>query len=298
MNKTLQDLVRKDLCPDGIWQPTNIIKSVLKYQISRLPKAKVEDIEIRLPQNPPLMRAFLIKFFTRHYFQIQNSLIDYMTSQDFLNAVKSGRLQILDVGCGPAVASLAITEMFGRILEHLEDMGEWPKGKIVKMNYVLNDTSDICLATGQRILEHYFHIGRQDNLRTIQNMSFAIEKAFPANINQLKRISLNLGMYDIANFSYVVESFKEKSSFQNLVNGLSETEKLCNPAGKILIIIDKFNMPFTRRLTKAMGVSSSKQLLTQLVYPKRNANETFSYKYYRYLYSPSNAQANKFSVVA
>ena len=298
MNKTLQDLVRKDLCPDGIWQPTNIIKSVLKYQISRLPKAKVEDIEIRLPQNPPLMRAFLIKFFTRHYFQIQNSLIDYMTSQDFLNAAKSGRLQILDVGCGPAVASLAITEMFGRILEHLEDMGEWPKGKIVKMNYVLNDTSDICLATGQRILEHYFHIGRQDNLRTIQNMSFAIEKAFPANINQLKRISLNLGMYDIANFSYVVESFKEKSSFQNLVNGLSETEKLCNPAGKILIIIDKFNMPFTRRLTKAMGVSSSKQLLTQLVYPKRNTNETFSYKYYRYLYSPSNAQANKFSVVA
>lgn len=298
MNKTLQDLVRKDLCPDGIWQPTNIIKSVLKYQISRLPKAKVEDIEIRLPQNPPLMRAFLIKFFTRHYFQIQNSLIDYMTSQDFLNAAKSGRLQILDVGCGPAVASLAITEMFGRILEHLEDMGEWPKGKIVKMNYVLNDTSDICLATGQRILEHYFHIGRQDNLRTIQNMSFAIEKAFPANINQLKRISLNLGMYDIANFSYVVESFKEKSSFQNLVNGLSETEKLCNSAGKILIIIDKFNMPFTRRLTKAMGVSSSKQLLTQLVYPKRNANETFSYKYYRYLYSPSNAQANKFSVVA
>lgn len=298
MNKTLQDLVRKDLCPDGIWQPTNIIKSVLKYQISRLPKAKVEDIEIRLPQNPPLMRAFLIKFFTRHYFQIQNSLIDYMTSQDFLNAAKSGRLQILDVGCGPAVASLAITEMFGRILEHLEDMGEWPKGKIVKMNYVLNDTSDICLATGQRILEHYFHIGRQDNLRTIQNMSFAIEKAFPANINQLKRISLNLGMYDIANFSYVVESFKEKSSFQNLVNGLSETEKLCNPAGKILIIIDKFNMPFTRRLTKAMGVSSSKQLLTQLVYPKRNTNETFSYKYYRYLYSPSNAQAKKFSVVA
>lgn len=298
MNKTLQDLVRKDLCPDGIWQPTNIIKSVLKYQISRLPKAKVEDIEIRLPQNPPLMRAFLIKFFTRHYFQIQNSLIDYMTSQDFLNAAKSGRLQILDVGCGPAVASLAITEMFGRILEHLEDMGEWPKGKIVKMNYVLNDTSDICLATGQRILEHYFHIGRQDNLRTIQNMSFAIEKAFPANINQLKRISLNLGMYDIANFSYVVESFKEKSSFQNLVNGLSETEKLCNPAGKILIIIDKFNMPFTRRLTKAMGVSSSKQLLTQLVYPKRNANETFSYKYYRYLYSPSNTQVNKYSVVA
>ena len=104
MNKTLQDLVRKVLCPDGIWQPTNIIKSVLKYQISRLPKAKVEDIEIRLPQNAPLMRAFLIKFFTRHYFQIQNSLIDYMTSQGFLNAAKSGRLQILDVGCGPAVA--------------------------------------------------------------------------------------------------------------------------------------------------------------------------------------------------
>ncbi|MHC4748199.1 MAG: hypothetical protein ACYS18_12930 [Planctomycetota bacterium] len=298
MNRTLQTLVLKELCPDGIWQLNSVMKSVLKRQISQLPKKKVLDIEIRRPQNPALMRAFLVKFFTRHYFQVQNSLLEYMTSQDFLDIVRSGHLRILDVGCGPAVASLAITNMLAHILKHLEDMGKWPKGKTVRITYVLNDSSDICLAVGQQMLTNYFRTGRQYDLRPIHNITLAIEKAFPKNMGQLKRISCNLGQYDIANFCYVVESQKERASFQGLINGLLETEKLCNPVGKILIIIDRFNMVFTRRLARAMKISSQKQTLTQYVYPKRNANVTFTYRYYRCLYSPSNTLVIKHGVVA
>lgn len=98
MNGTLRNLVREELCPDGMWQLTDVIKSALRHQIFRLPKGEVSETETRYSQRPAEMRAFLVKFFTRHYFQTQNSLIDYMTSQDFLDIVRTGHLRILDVG--------------------------------------------------------------------------------------------------------------------------------------------------------------------------------------------------------
>ena len=98
MNRTQKNLVLKDLCPDGIWQLTDVMKSVLRYHISRLPNRKVSEDETRYPQSPADMRAFLVKFFVRHYLQIQNSLLDYMTSKDFLETIEDRHLRILDVG--------------------------------------------------------------------------------------------------------------------------------------------------------------------------------------------------------
>jgi len=219
------------------------------------------------------MRAFLVKFFTRHYFQTQHSLFNYMTSNEFPNLLASGKLQILDIGCGPAVASLAITEMLAFILKYLRDTGEWQSGRTLKVTYVLNDTSNICLATGQEMLNNYFRFGHRDNLFSIHSRIFTVEKAFPRNMIQLRRISCNIGRYDITNFCYFAESYAEKVGFQKLVNGLLEIEKLCNLAGKILILIDRFNEMFTRRLAKALGASSKKQVLTQYVYPRRNVGE-------------------------
>jgi len=159
MGRALQNLVREELCPNGIWQLTNIMKSGLIYQICRLPEGEVSEIGTRYPQSPAEMRAFLVKFFTRHYFQTQNSLIDYMTSQDFLDIIGSGYLRILDIGSGPAVASLAITDMLACIIRNLGYMGEWPKSRTVKITYVLNDISSICLAAGQQMLNNCFRIG-------------------------------------------------------------------------------------------------------------------------------------------
>ena len=128
MNGTLQDLVRKELCPDGVWRLTDVMKSLLRYQISQLPKAKVTEDETRYPQSVAGMRAFLVKFFARHYLHTQNSLVDYMTSQDFVEVIRSGKLRILDVGSGPAVACLAITDMIACILEHLKGIVGLVKG--------------------------------------------------------------------------------------------------------------------------------------------------------------------------
>ena len=158
MNNQLQNLLEEQLRPDGIWHLSKEISSLLRYQMGRLPRRKVSETETRYPVSTASMRAFLEVFFTRHFFQVQNSLLNYMTSQDFLNIIESGRLSVLDVGSGPAVASLAITDMLVGILECLRVLNYWPASKMVKVNYILNDTVGICLDTGQCMLRDYFRI--------------------------------------------------------------------------------------------------------------------------------------------
>lgn len=287
MSRTLQNLVLKELCPDGIWQLTDVMKSVLRYQISRLPKSKVSETDTRYPTTPASMRAFLDVFFTWHFFQVQDSLFNYMTSEDFLDIVGSGHLRILDVGSGPAVASLAITDMLACILEHIEYIEGWPKGGTVKVAYVLNDTSSICLGVGQHMLRNYFRIRTGHTRSIINDHMISIQKSFPDDMNQLQRIKLNLGTYDIVIFSYVISPLNEDRGFNSLVSGLLNIEKLCSYNGRILILQDKFQTSLVRRMSKAIEASANKQVLTQHVYPKRNDNETYTYIYYRCLYAPA-----------
>jgi len=61
MNRILKNLVLKDLCPDRIWQLTDIIKSLLRHHISRLPTKKVSENETRYPESPASMKAFFDK---------------------------------------------------------------------------------------------------------------------------------------------------------------------------------------------------------------------------------------------
>ena len=286
MNRILHDYILKDLCPNGIWQLSDVVRSLIRHQMCRLPKDKVSEIMTRYPQSLAGMRAFLVKFFTRHYFQNQNSLVDYMISHDFLDIIKSGHLQILDVGSGPAVASLAITEILTCIIKRLVYMGKWPKSKTVKITYVLNDISGICLGTGQQMLTDYFRISMRDNSEVARSQTISIQKAFPDNMNQLRRIMFNLGPYDIAIFSYSILPLSEDKGFKGFVDGLLNIEKFCNHKGRILILQDKFQTSLVRRMSRAIATSTNKQVLTQYVYPKRNENETYTYTYYHCLYEP------------
>jgi len=233
------------------------------------------------------MRSFLEVFFTRHYFQTQSSLINYMTSQDFLDIIRAGSLRILDIGSGPAVASLAITEMLVSILKHLKKLDDCPKGKVVNINYVLNDTSGICLGTGQRMLTNYFQMMNKHRTGIVHGRTISVQKAFPDNMNQLRRIEFNIGKYDIAILSYVISPLKEEKGFDHLIYGLSNIEKLCDHNGKILILQDRFQATLMRRLGKVICVSCHKEELTQQIYPNRNANKTYTYSYYHCLYQPT-----------
>lgn len=288
----------QELRPDGIWQLSDPMKLILSRLISRLPKSKVSEDETRYPQSPAGMRAFLVKFFTRHYVQTQNSLVNYMTSQDFLETIGTGHLRILDIGSGPAVSSLAITDMLIYILQHLVEMEEWPKNKTVKVNYVLNDTSRICLGTGKRMLINHFNIGRRYNGNVIHGQTISIQKAFPDNINQLRRIRFNWGAYDIVIFSYVVQPLIEDKGVRALVQGLSDIEQLCNDSGRILILQDKFQTALVGQISGAIGISRHEDELTQQVFPKRNTSGTYTYSYYSCLYSPATVVKAKKECVA
>lgn len=191
MNEALKKLVLNELCPDGIWRLTDVMKSVLKLKLSRLPRGEVSEDDTRYPSSPTGMRAFLVKFFTRHILQAQNSLLDYMVSEEFLGIIRNGKLRILDIGSGPAVASMAISDMLNCILRHTGEEKNWPMCRRIRMDYVLNDTSGICLGTGQRMLADYFRVLGGNAGSIAADSTISIQRAFPDNMNQIRRIMLN-----------------------------------------------------------------------------------------------------------
>lgn len=211
-----------------------------------------------------------------------------MTSDKFLNIIRSGNLQILDIGSGPAVTSLAITDMLVYILDYLKYIGEWSNIKKARINYVLNDTSNICLGTGQSMLISYFQTRRKNYRGIIHSRTVSISKSFPENLNQIRRIKLNLGPYDITTFSYITNVLIEDKGLKGLVDGILNTEKLCSHHGKILILQDKFQETLMRRISRAIGISSHEEESTQQIYPERNTNETYTYSYYSCLYAPND----------
>ena len=280
------NLFLQDICTDGIWQLSDFIKSILRRQISRLPKDNVSEDETRYPKSPAAMRAFLIKYFCRHYLQTQNSLIKYITSQDFYNIIRLGHLRILDVGSGPAVTSLAITDVLNCFLKYLSEIGEWPRGKRVKVDYILNDTCSFCLGTGKHMLDTYF---RNSNFhrRLLRGQTISIQTGFPDNLGQLQRIQLNIGKYDIATFSYVITPMNEEKGFKSLVLGLFDIEKLCNYSGRILILQDRFRETLVKKISRAIGISGNIEKTVQQIYPKRTLCDIFTYFYYCCLYIPT-----------
>ena len=231
------------------------------------------------------MRAFLVTFFTRHYLQIQNCLLDYMISQDFLETVNDKHLRILDIGSGPAVTSLAITDLLVCILRHFKDEGNKPVSKII-VDYTLNDISGFCLGTGQYMLNDYFRICARQSNRITYGHIFRLENAFPKNMSQFQRIKNKLGSYDIATLSYAVSPLTEDIRFKDFINGLLNVESLLSSNGRILILQDKFQSAIIRQISKALDVSQQKEESTQEVYPKRNTNEKYTYSYYCCLYPP------------
>jgi len=195
-------------------------------------------------------------------------------------------LRIFDVGSGPAVTSLAITDMLGSLIKYLEEIGEWTKGKRVKVDYILNDTSSFCLSTGKHILANYFQ-NNNSHRRIIRGQTISIQKGFPDNLSQLQRIRLNIGKYDIATFSYVITPMNEEKGFKNLVHGLFNIEKLCNYSGRILILQDRFRARLVKKISRAIGISDNIEKTVQQIYPKRNMSDIFTYFYYCCLYIPT-----------
>jgi hypothetical protein len=286
VNKALFNRVQEKVCPNNIWDLTDAVRSALRYQINQLPRRRVSESETRYPTTPAGMRSFLETFFTRHYFQVQNSLIKYLVSEDALSILRERELRILDIGSGPAVASLAITDMLALVLKQLNDAGSWLGRGRLRLIYVLNDTAGICLGTVQRMLDAYFRTRGEYRHWATAAGTFSVEKAFPANMRQLQHIAYNIGGYDIAVFSYVLTPLKEDVGLSALVGGMSAIESLCNSGGRMLILQDKFKAGLMQRVSGLLGESKHREELTQRTCPGRDENDTHTYSYYSCLYIP------------
>ncbi len=162
---------------------------------------------------------------------------------------------------------------------------------------ILNDTSSICIGTGQDILTDYFRrIKRYNSGGIFQGYTVTIQKAFPNNISQLRRISLNIGRYDIATFSYVVGLLIEKEGFTELVKGLFNIQSLCSDNGRILILQDKFQEQAIKKLSKATGIPIRREELKQYIYSSKNEYETYAYSYFAGVYPLSGVTVEQTAI--
>ncbi len=283
----LYNSVRDELCHNGVWKISDDLERILNRQINRFPKRETNDEETRYPEDKASMGAFLDKFFPRHYFQVQNSIIEYMTSDEFVDLIKTGTLNILDIGSGPAVASLAITDILVGVLKTLE------LNKMVSINYILNDPINICLGVGKDLLNSYFLTLKKGKTGICNNIILAIAQKFPSNVKQLARINKNYGEYSIVNFSYVATPLREQETLNEIRNGFSQIESMSSPKGKILILQDKYKESLIKSITKEIGESYKEKHLNQYVYSSDNSNEVQSYTYFGCLYSPQNKSQHR-----
>ena len=151
MKQTSTESVSIGLYPDGIYELSGLIQSALDQEITCLPEREVSEQGTRYPTDGASMRAFLEVFFTRHLFQVQNSLMGYVASPDFNRAISSGSFRILDIGSGPAVASLALIDVIHRMSSGAVP-GTQQQGDSPRITHALNDTSAICLETGRHMV--------------------------------------------------------------------------------------------------------------------------------------------------
>jgi hypothetical protein len=282
----------EELYPDGVCQPSELIQSVLDQQMAGLPRKAVSDHETRYPIDEPSMRAFLETFFTRHLFQLQRSLVEYATSLDFQRTVQFGPLRILDIGSGPAVASLGAIDLVRRAMQSA--IGP----RAVRMIHVLNDTSPICLATGKRMLAACHELEKGAGLVLPSDRVFTLPTAFPRNMHKIQQLASFLGGYDIIILSYVMDPLTDDYGLRVLVAAVRALERLCRPHGRILLMQDRFREALIRSLTQMLSVEYQEQMVTQEIYPPRGDNETYTYTYYDCLYAPRRTSAAQLFSVA
>lgn len=283
MNEIKKYLLQRH-CPDGQWHLRKTMGDILNRQIYRLPKTRVSDQEARYPTTPTGMRTFLQKYFARHYLQIQDSLLDFITSKEGINILRGGKLQILDIGSGPAVASLAITDMLYSVFDILHSQSKFHYHNKADITYILSDPEDICLGTGKQMLTGYLS-GNQNTRCYVNGRVITVEKPFPDNLAPLGRISNNIGEYNIVCMSYVIIPMFENDGIPFITKGINSLIPYCNSESRILITQDRFREILIRRLASALRVRCEKSDMTQKVYDQENSNQVHTYTYYRCLFS-------------
>lgn len=279
------DEIKSHLTSDGIWQLDNDIEQILKRQLESLPISKIlSQQEYRYPQDKYGLRGFMDKFFARHFFQVQNAVIQPDCFERILDALNYGSVTISDIGCGPAVTSLALLNIFSNLSCYVH--------KRVNVNIILNDTVPELLSTGYRMLTDYVNKTEGVNISRI----ILLSNAFPQSMVQLERISRLLSRYDFCCLSYSLVPLKASSTYLEIQENLQNFFSFLKPKGIGIVIQDKFRESLSRKIGFLIKCPVQKLTLRQKIYDSQNSCDSLSYEYFRIAILPDMAQgvSNRF----
>jgi SAM-dependent methyltransferase len=290
-NTTDDELLRH--AEGRVWLLDERLKSLINVQMCRLPSKEVSEQDTRYPIDAAGMRAFLETFFARHFFQVQRTLSEYVDSPDFRLARESGHLRILDIGCGPAVASLAVYDIMNGIVLGQDSIGSVLRSQIPRVTHVLNDTSRICLGVGKHMIAQYLLPGMRRLGNPSEDPILTLASPFPDNLHQIRSWATTLGNFDIVFLSYVVGVLADHYGLEKVVHAVSQLEELRQPYGRMVIIQDRFQFSLMERIARRLGVQCNERTVTHEVYPRRGDDQKYTYTYYDCLYPPSRVAAAK-----
>ena len=281
MYESLLKEVTEQLAPDELWTLRPDIEEVLKSEMASLPHVKdISILERRYPTTSAALRAFLNAFFARHFFQIQDTILQPDVFERFLSAIRKGTFRIADIGSGPAVASLALLDLISVINQSM-------KLPLVRVSIVLNDPATVSLRVGLNMLRSF--VRRSASCAALTN-TISVDTSFPKSLIQLRRIAALTGPYDVCCMSYVLSPLKQEMTHREIQVDIQELLRYCSGNASCVILQDKFRESLLRQTGRLQGASSHKATLRQRVYDKDNSNTEHNYTFFRTIVTPQTAR--------
>lgn len=264
--------IHAKICPSGIWVLPPVVENLVKNEIRMLPQGDVSEQESRCPTTSAGMRSFLDRFFVRHYFQIQNAITKNISSEEQINC---GRFRVLDIGSGPAVGILAVTEILKNIARE-DNIIHTP----VQLEFVCIEPSEICRSTGLKMANRYFTHLHFENKNEFRVGLSDISTPFPDCLGDLKSSSQNNADFQLILFSYVLNPLFDTYRIEDIQNGFGQLKSMLAPHGKILVIQDRFSEDRVKIAASLLGAEIEEQEITQKIYSTDIERKVQTYHYY------------------
>jgi ribosomal protein RSM22 (predicted rRNA methylase) len=267
--------VHDKICPGRIWELPAIIKNLIQSEIRMLPRKEVSEQEGRCPTTSAGMRSFLDRFFVRHYFQIQNAIVEHFLSGPAIEQMNHGRFQVLDIGSGPAVGILAVTEII-KILTRAGKIIHTP----VQLEYTCVEPSEICRRMGLKMANRYFARLHFENKNRIQVGLSDISVPFPDCLDGIKQSNRNQAGFQLIVLSYVLNPLFDAYHTDEIQGGMEQLKSLLTVGGKILVVQDQFSEDRINMIASMLGVQVEEQEVTQRIYSNYTERKIQTYRYY------------------
>jgi len=228
------------------------------------------------------MGAFLRDLFPRHFLQVQDclaSVTDRLLPQR-LGSVSD--VNIIDLGSGPAVASLAITSLVSQCL------AARGLGQFAKVNYILNDTSSVCLEAGERMLRSYFRRERfsyrAHGLPASLGEVSLLREPFPKSLRSIHEKCAEGFHYTFLVAGYLLAPLDQNLDLSRSANSLLALRQFVNKSGGCTLVLqDKYHEEQIRQFGALLGASVRKERSSQKAYSSTESRSSATYAYFRAL---------------